>query len=81
MIRSNLCDYSDAYVLVKGTITVPNTAAAGVAVNNANKNLIFKNCPPFTDCITEINNAQVDDAQNLVQQSLCIIQQNIMMLI
>ena len=66
MIRSNLCDYSDAYVLVKGTITVPNTAAAGVAVNNANKNLIFKNCPPFTDCITEINNAQVDDAQNLV---------------
>ena len=66
MIRSNLCDYSGAYVLVKGTITVPNTAAAGVAVNNANKNLIFKNCPPFTDCITEINNAQVDDAQNLV---------------
>ena len=63
MIRSNLCDYSDAYVLVKGTITVPNTAAAGVAVNNANKNLILKNCPPFTDCITEINNAQVDDAQ------------------
>ena len=65
MIRSNLCDYSDAYILVKGTITVPNTAAAGAAVNNTNKKVIFKNCAPFTDCITEINNTQVDDAQNI----------------
>ena len=37
MIRSNLCDYSDAYILFKGTITVQNTAAAGWAVNNTNK--------------------------------------------
>ena len=37
MIRWNLCDYSNAYILVKGTITVPNLAAAGAAVNNANK--------------------------------------------
>ena len=37
VIRSNLCDYSDAYILVKGTITVPITAAAGVAVNNTDK--------------------------------------------
>ena len=35
-IRSNLCDYSYAYILVKGTITGPNTAAAGEAVNNIN---------------------------------------------
>ena len=48
MIRSNLCDYSDAYILVKGTITVPNAAAAGAAVNNISKKLIFKNCAPFT---------------------------------
>ena len=41
MIRWNLCDYSDAYILVKGTITVPNLAAAGAAVNNANKKVIF----------------------------------------
>ena len=33
MIRSDLCDYNDAYILVKGTITVPNKAAAGAAVN------------------------------------------------
>ena len=37
MIMSNLCDYIVAYILVKGTITVPNTAAAGVSVNNTNK--------------------------------------------
>ena len=37
IIRSNLCDYSDAYIDVKGSITVPNTAAAGAAANNANK--------------------------------------------
>ena len=37
MIRSNVCNYSDAYILVKGTITLPNTAAAGAAVNNTNK--------------------------------------------
>ena len=51
--------------LVKGTITVPNTAAAGAAVNNTNKRVVFKNCAPFSDCITEINNAQVDDAQKI----------------
>ena len=65
MVRSNLYDYSDAYILLKGTITVTNTAAAGVAVNNTNKKVIFKNCAPFTDCITEINNTHVDDAHNI----------------
>ena len=65
MIRSNLCDYSDAYILVKGTITVPNRAAAGSEVNNANKKVIFKNCASFTDCITEINNTEVYDAQKI----------------
>ena len=42
MINSSLCDYSDAYVLVKRTITVPNTAAAGETVNNTNKKVVFK---------------------------------------
>ena len=53
------------YILVKGTITVVDTAAASAAVNNTNKKVIFKNCVPFTDCITEINNTQVDDAQKV----------------
>ena len=48
MLRSSLCDYSDAYILVKGNITVNNTAAAGTAANNTNKKVIFKNCAPFT---------------------------------
>ena len=65
MIRSTLCSYSDAYIIVKGTITIPNTAAAGAAVNNTNKKVIFKNCAPFTDFITEINNTQVDDDQKI----------------
>ena len=48
MIRLSLCDYSDAYILVKGTITVPGTSAQGVPVNNTNKKVIFKSCAPFT---------------------------------
>ena len=48
MIRPNLCDYSDGYILFKGTVTVPNTTAAGATVNNTKKNVIFKNCAPFT---------------------------------
>ena len=62
MIRSKLCDYSDAYILVMGTITVPNIAVEGTAVNNTNKQVIFKNCASFTNYITEIDNTQVDDA-------------------
>ena len=56
MLKSSLCDYSDTYILVKGTISVNNTAAAGSAVNNDDKKVIFKNCAPFTNCISEINN-------------------------
>ena len=52
MLKSNLCDYSDAYILVKGTITVNNTGTAA-ASNNRNKNVIFKKCSPFTNCISE----------------------------
>ena len=52
MIKSNIYDYSDAYILVKGTTTVLNKAAADAAVNNTNQKVIFKNCAPFTNCIT-----------------------------
>ena len=65
MLKSSLCDYSDAYILVKGTITVNNTAAAGAAANNTNKKVIFKNCAPFTSCISEINNTQIDNAKDI----------------
>ena len=65
MLKSSLCDYSDAYVLVKGTITVNKTAAADADVNNTNKKVKFKNCAPFTNCLNEINNTQVDNAKDL----------------
>ena len=42
MPKSSLCDYSDAYILVKRTITVNNTAAADADANNTNKKVIFK---------------------------------------
>ena len=51
MLKSSLCDYSDAYILVKGNITVINTAAADAAVNNTSKKVILKNCAPFTNGI------------------------------
>ena len=63
MLRPSLCDYRDAYILVKGIITVNNTAAAGAAANNINTKVIFKNCAPFTKCISEINNTQIDNAE------------------
>ena len=65
MLKSSLCDYSDAYILVKGTITVNNTAAQGAAANNTNKKVIFKNCAPFTNCISELNNTQIDNAKDI----------------
>ena len=65
MLKSSLCDYSDAYILVKGTISVNNTAAAGAAENNINKKVIFKNCAPFTNYISEINNRQIDNAKDI----------------
>ena len=65
MLKSSLCDYSDAYILVKGTISVNNTAATGANENNADKKVIFKNCDPFTNCISGINNTQVDNAKDI----------------
>ena len=50
-LNLKLCDYSDVYITVKGTITVPNTGTAA-APNNANKEVVFKNCATFTGCIS-----------------------------
>ena len=56
MLRS--CDYSDAYIVVSGTITVTGSGANDEAkqLDGTNKGVIFKNCAPFTDWISEINN-------------------------
>ena len=65
MLKSSLCDYSDAYILVKGTISAKNTAAAGATANNNDRKVIFKICAPFTKCISEINNTQIDNAKDI----------------
>ena len=67
MLRSSLCDYADAYILVKGTITITgagNDAAARQA-DERNKGVIFKNCAPFTKCKSKINNMEIDNAQDI----------------
>ena len=64
MLKSSLCDYSVSYLHIKGTITVPNPKTVAVT-NIRNIKIIFKNFAPFTDCISEINNAQVDDAKDI----------------
>ena len=63
MLRSSLCDYSDAYILVKRNISVNNTAGADAAANNTNKKVIFKNRASFTNCISNIKNTQIDNAE------------------
>ena len=68
MLRSNLCDYSDAYILVKGTITVTVPRANNDANNirdERNRPLILKNNAPFVSCITRINGELIEDADNL----------------
>ena len=61
MLRSNLCDYSDAYILVKGTITV----AGNNLRDRQNRPLILKNNAPFISCITRINGELIEDADDL----------------
>ena len=68
MLRSNLCDYSDAYILVKDTITVAALGANNGANNirdKKNRPLILKNNAPFVSCITRINGELIEDADDL----------------
>ena len=57
VIKPNLCDYSDAYILVTRDIKVAAIAA--------NTNVAFKNCAPFTRCVTHVNDEHVETAENL----------------
>ena len=65
-LRSNLCDYVDAYILVKGTITITvvENHVTAKRLDERTKGAIFKNCAPFTKCIGRINNADIDNAQD-----------------
>ena len=67
MLKSSLCDYSDAYILVKGTITITGAGADAAArqADERDKGVIFKNCAPFINCKSEINNTEIDNAKDI----------------
>ena len=67
MLRSSLCDYSDAYILVQGRITITGAGddAAARQVDERDKGVAFKTCAPFNNCISEINNTQPDNAKDI----------------
>ena len=80
MLKSILCDYSYAYILVKGKITITRIAGSEPDTNNLrsaaqllaarqaddkNKGVIFENCTPFINCISEIDNTQVHNAKDI----------------
>ena len=67
MLRSNLCDFSGAYIFIKGTITI-----TGAGDNNSarqederDKSVTFKNCAPFFKRINRINNTEIDNAKDI----------------
>ena len=61
MLRSDLCDFSDAYIVMKGDITLEG----GNNSNKRNKNLASKNNVSFINCISKINGVQIDNTENL----------------
>ena len=67
MLRSNLRDYADTYILVKGTISITDAGDDDSAkrLDERNKGVIFKTCAPFTKCISRIDNAYIDNAQDI----------------
>ena len=67
MLKSSLCDYSDAYILVKQKITITGARADAAArqADETDKGEAFKNCAPFTACKTNINNVEIDYCQDI----------------
>ena len=67
MLKSSLYDYTDAYIVVKGRITTAGAGddAASRQADERNKGVIFKNRAPFTNCKSEINNTELDNAKDI----------------
>ena len=59
MLKLSLCDHRDAYIFVSGTTTVEPQAQF------VNKKVEFKNCAPFTDCISGTNNTEIENAKDI----------------
>ena len=60
MLRLDLCDFSDAYIVVKGTIAASDPDNA-----KRNKSVSFKNNSPFINCISKISDVQINNAEDL----------------
>ena len=67
MPKSSLCDYGDAYILFKGKITITEAEAnvAAREIDERDKGVAFKNCAAFANCISEINNIQIDNCNDI----------------
>ena len=65
MLRLDLCDYSDVYIVVKRTIDLLAAAAAAHGIEKTQKNVAFKNNAPFRSCISKINSTLIDNAEDL----------------
>ena len=67
MLKSDLCDYADASIIVKGAINITGAGADAppTQLDERNKGVIFKNCTPFTKCINRINGTDIDNAQDI----------------
>ena len=67
MLKFNLCDYADLYILVKGTIaiTVEGADAAAERADERDKGVTFKYCAPYTKCISRINNTVIDNSHDI----------------
>ena len=70
MLRTSLCDFSEAYIVLKGEVRVNANASAGPPArteiqNASNKSFVFKNCAPFTNCITKINSTTVENSSDI----------------
>ena len=66
MLKSDLYDYADAYIFVKGTITITRDGDDNATrqADEINKGVTFKNCAPFTKCISRINGTDIDNARD-----------------
>ena len=63
MLRSDLCDFTDAYIVVKGTLTLTKTDRRDL-IDIRNRFLAFRNKAPFTNCISKTNNVLIDNAED-----------------
>ena len=77
MISWNLCDYSNAYILVSGTLTIEREGDNDAAkrTNGGNKGAMLKKCAPFSECISNTNNEKnidvVTPLYNLIEYGIC----------